>query len=92
MLRSPMILLALGVPTVAGAATLNVCASCSYTTIGGAYTDASNGDTLVVAAGTYNERVDFNKHLTVIGAGAGSTVWNDSGGGGAPATTTGGKT
>lgn len=35
---------------------------------------ASSGDTIQIAAGTYNEHVLFSTNLTITGAGAGSTI------------------
>lgn len=42
-----------------------------YTTIGAAVAAAVSGDTIEVAPGVYNERVDVNKPLTLLGAQAG---------------------
>ena len=42
-----------------------------YPTIGAAVTAASPGDTIVVAADTYNEQVQITKTLTLRGAQAG---------------------
>ncbi|HBA91303.1 MAG TPA: hypothetical protein DCZ08_05935, partial [Anaerolineaceae bacterium] len=48
------------------AATKTVCSSgCDYTTIQAAVTGATAGDTITVAAGTYNETVTVNKSLTI---------------------------
>jgi parallel beta-helix repeat protein len=49
--------------------------SVSYPTIGAAYAD-SNCTTIYVAAGTYNENLDINRGLILIGAGASSTTIN----------------
>jgi len=71
---------------LARAATLTVCPSgCMFTTISGAVSAASNGDTISIGAGTYVEANPCNcggfatnlvipKALTLIGAGAGSTI------------------
>ena len=42
-------------PYAASAATLNVCATCTYTTIGAGVTAAVAGDTVLVAPGTYTD-------------------------------------
>ncbi len=48
------------------AATKTVCSSgCDYTTIQAAVTGATAGDTITVAAGTYNETVTVNKSVTI---------------------------
>jgi predicted outer membrane repeat protein len=44
------------------------------TTIDGAHTKASSGDTINVAAGTYVENLYIGKDITLLGAGAGSTI------------------
>ncbi len=60
-------------PTSKAMATFTVCAvGCSSTTINGAIALAAAGDTINVAAGTYNEIVAVNKvNLTINGANAG---------------------
>lgn len=46
-----------------------------FTTIGAAITTASSGDTIGVAAGTWSECLDTaGKNLTIVGAGAASTI------------------
>jgi predicted outer membrane repeat protein len=62
-------------PLAAWAATLDVCAACTYTTVGDAVAAASPGDTIAVAAGTYDETdlvIDFD--LTLVGAGSDVTT------------------
>lgn len=51
--------------------TLRVGATEPYTTIQSAIDDASNGDTIAVDQGTYNESVNVNKSLTIEGAQSG---------------------
>ena len=53
----------------ATAATINVPGD--YPTIQAAVNAALPGDTIIVAAGTYNEMVSINKPLTLLGANAG---------------------
>jgi parallel beta-helix repeat protein len=58
----------------AGAAPLDVCASgCAYTSIQEAINLANAGDTISVASGVYNEKIDVNKAVSIIGAGAATT-------------------
>ena len=62
-------------PKQAEAATWDVCPSgCTYDTIQAAIDDAADGDTITVAAGSYNENVTVNKQLTIVGAGAESVT------------------
>jgi hypothetical protein len=50
--------------------TVNQFGTAQYTSVGAAITASSNGDTLLIAPGTYNENIVLNfKILTVIGAG-----------------------
>jgi Hint domain len=51
----------------------------NYTSIAAAITAASAGDTVQVAAGTFNEAVIVNKAITLRGAGASSTTITQSG-------------
>jgi len=61
--------------TVGGASTLLV--PQDYTTIQAAVNAASPGDTIVVAAGTYNEnQIRISKALKIYGSGADSTIIN----------------
>jgi hypothetical protein len=50
-------------------------------TIGYAVSQAAAGDTVSVAAGTYNERVSIVGSISLMGAGAGQTVVNGGGAG-----------
>ncbi|MCK4224535.1 MAG: right-handed parallel beta-helix repeat-containing protein [candidate division Zixibacteria bacterium] len=59
-------------PQVSNAKIWTVCAvGCSTTTINAAINKAGGGDTINVAAGTYNEQVTVDKALTLNGANAG---------------------
>lgn len=62
----------------AGAATITVNASgdANYSSIQAAMNAASNGDTIAVASGTYNENVIVNRSVNLTGAGAGITIIN----------------
>jgi len=50
-----------------------------YPTIQAAITAASSGDTIYVAAGTYNEDITLKNGVSVLGAGAGSTTIDGTG-------------
>lgn len=64
----------------ASSATLTVCqGGCDYTSIQTAINAASNGDTILVAAGIYNENVIVNKSVNLTGAGADVTIVKASG-------------
>ena len=70
----------------ASAATLTVCPSgCAFNQLDPAIAAASNGDTIQVAAGTYDGGFTINKSLKLLGAGAGSTIIK----GGGPVVTVG---
>ncbi|MBN1995846.1 MAG: hypothetical protein JW953_24380, partial [Anaerolineae bacterium] len=74
-------LLSGGLPA-ARAATLDVCPTCTYTTIQAAANAAFSGDVISITAGTYNENVTItNKALTFVGAGMGSTIVDGGGAG-----------
>lgn len=45
-----------------------------YATIQAAVTAATNGDTIQVSAGTYDEDVNINKSISLLGAGAADTI------------------
>jgi hypothetical protein len=60
-------------PSASGQTTIHVPADVS--TIQGAIQSASNGDTILVASGTYRENIDFlGKAITVEGASAAATI------------------
>jgi hypothetical protein len=59
----------------ASAATLTVCPSgCAFTQIAPAIAAAHSGDTISVAAGTYDGGFTIDKNLKLVGAGAASTI------------------
>ena len=55
----------------AQAGTLDVCPTCTYTTINDAITAANPGDIINVGSGTYNENLYITKALTLRGPNAG---------------------
>ena len=67
----------------ASAATLTVCESgpptCSYTSIQEAINAAAPGSKIVIAAGTYEGRLEINKNVKLRGAGADETVISGGG-------------
>jgi hypothetical protein len=59
----------------AGAATVKVCPSgCAFSQIAPAIAAASPGDTIQVAAGTYDGGFTIDRSVKLVGAGAGSTM------------------
>jgi uncharacterized repeat protein (TIGR01451 family) len=66
-------------PSPVQAAELHVCASgCLYTKIQDAIDDASSGDTIKVAQGTYNENLEVRKAVILRG-GYSTSDWNTQG-------------
>jgi hypothetical protein len=64
----------------ASAATLTVCASgCAFTQIAPAVAAANDGDTIAIAAGTYNGGFTVNVSVKLVGAGAGQTIISGGG-------------
>jgi DNA-binding beta-propeller fold protein YncE len=64
----------------ASATTLQVCPSgCTYSQIAPAVAAAQSGDTVTVAAGTYQGGFTINTSLTLAGAGAGATIISGGG-------------
>lgn len=59
------------------AATINVPAD--HATIQGAINASSNGDTINIAAGTYNEFLSVNKEISIVGAGVSDVTINAAG-------------
>ncbi|MGD0160654.1 MAG: hypothetical protein ABSB89_10220 [Candidatus Bathyarchaeia archaeon] len=74
-LSMPMIHL----PTTAKADPGTLTVPGEYPTITQAIAAASPGDTIMVSPGTYNEEVDINKAVQVLGSGAASTFINGTG-------------
>ena len=69
------LVMALVAAAPASAATLKVCATgCEYTTIGAALAAATDGDRIVIGAGTYVERVTISDDVSVMGAGSSKTI------------------
>jgi hypothetical protein len=66
-------------PLGAHAATLDVCSSCTYTTVTDAVAAAVDGDVIDVGAGTWAESVVLSHSVTLQGAGAGSTFLSGAG-------------
>ena len=58
--------------------TVNASGGGDYTKIQDAINASNNGDTIIVAAGTYKENVDVNKSVNLVGAGVGITTLNAS--------------
>ena len=61
------------------AAELHVGRDRTYSTIQAAINNASDGDTIFVDPGTYNEVIIINKGVTIIGAGADTTIIRGAG-------------
>lgn len=59
--------------SLASAATLQVGPTSHYKTIQSAVNDSRDGDTILVANGSYTERVNIGKSLTILGAKSGTT-------------------
>lgn len=59
---------------IAFGASRDVCSTCTYTTISSAISAANSGDTVRVAAGTYNESISFSSSLTITLEGG----WNST--------------
>ena len=74
------LLFGLVVPNVAWGATFNVCPSCTYKTIQDAIDDASSGDTINVASGSYSGGVLLDRDVDLIGtSGSASTTIRHTG-------------
>jgi hypothetical protein len=64
----------------ASAATLTVCPSgCAFTQIAPALAAAHNGDTIAIAAGTYDGGLTIDKSVKLAGAGSGQTIISGGG-------------
>src|SRR5262249_7202573 len=64
----------------ASAATLTVCPSgCAFSQIAPALAAANNGDTIAIAAGTYNGGFTIDKGVKLVGAGASKTIISGGG-------------
>ncbi|MCX6023077.1 MAG: right-handed parallel beta-helix repeat-containing protein, partial [Chloroflexi bacterium] len=59
-----------------GSADTGACTGTPCLTITYAISQATAGDAITVGAGTYNERFTIDRHLTLTGAGVGSTIIN----------------
>ncbi len=55
------------------------CSSTPCKTVNYALSQASPGDTIQVAAGTYNQTIDVEKPITLVGAGQGKTIIDGKG-------------
>jgi len=69
-----VMLLTMSIVTAApvGAEPVTIEVPADHTTIQAAINAASEGDTINVAAGTYTENIDVDKHVKIIGAGSGT--------------------
>jgi parallel beta-helix repeat protein len=56
----------------------NLATGINYSTIQAAIDAADENDTITVDPGTYNENIDLNKSINLVGAGAGVTIINSS--------------
>src|SRR5881394_2900317 len=78
-----LVMTALGLTEAVGtasAATLTVCPSgCAFSQIAPALAAASSGDTIQIAAGTYNGGFTVTKSINLLGAGAASTTISGGG-------------